>query len=162
MDELMDELHGAKIFTKLDLRAVYHQIRVVESDISKTAFRMHHDHYEFTMMPFGLTNAPVTFQSTMNKLFVDQLRKFVVVFFDDILVYSRSLPEHLQHLRKVFALLQSQSFFIRKTKCCFGLSELNYLDHIITTESVRPDPDKVAAIKEWSMPKSIKHRSEPS
>lgn len=156
MDELMDELHGAKLFTKLDLRAGYHQIRVAEGDIAKTAFRTHHGHYEFTVMPFGLTNAPATFQSTMNKLLINQLRKNVVVFFDDILIYSKTVSEHSRHLKEVFSLLQSNSFFIRKTKCCFGLTELNYLGHIITTEGVKPDPEKLVAVKNWPQPKTVK------
>lgn len=98
MDELMDELYGAKVFSKLNLRAGYHHIRVVDNGIAKTALRTHHDHYEFTVMSFGLNNAPTTFQSTMNKLFMTKMRKYVV-FFDDILIYSRSISDHVQYLR---------------------------------------------------------------
>lgn len=156
MDELIDELHGATLFSKLDLRAGYHQIRIVEEDIRKSAFRTHHDHYEFTVMLFGLTNAPTTFEATMNQLLEEFLRKFVVVFFDDILIYNRSLEDHCKHLREVLELLERHSFFVRQSKCCFRVSELAYLGHIITTEGIRPDPDKVSAVESWPIPTSMR------
>lgn len=112
MDELIDELHGAKLFSKLDLRAAYHQIRIMDEDIKKTAFHTHHGHYEFTVMPFGLTNAPEMFQETMNQLLAAFLRKFVVVFFNDILIYSQLEEEHLRHMQEVLNLLETESFFV--------------------------------------------------
>lgn len=156
MDELLDKLHNAKLFSKLDLRSGYHQIRIAEEDIRKSAFRTHHGHYEFTVIPFGLTNAPATFQATMNQLLSAFLWKFVVVFFDDILIYNRSEEDHLIHLREVLHLLQSHSFFVRRSKCSFGVKELVYLGHIVTPDGVRPDPDKVEAVKSWPIPNSLR------
>ncbi|GJU14404.1 ty3-gypsy retrotransposon protein [Tanacetum coccineum] len=130
-DKMFDELGGASIFTKLDLRAGYHQIRVHERDVYKTAFRTHDGHYEFLVMPFGLTNAPSMFQATMNRLFSPYLRKFVIVFFDDIIVYSTTLRLHLEHLECVFHCLQKHQFYVKCSKCVFGSGELEYLGHII-------------------------------
>ncbi|GJY91280.1 ty3-gypsy retrotransposon protein [Tanacetum coccineum] len=153
-DEMFAELGGASIFTKLDLRAGYHQIRVHDRDVYKTAFRTHDGHYEFLVMPFELTNAPSTFQATMNRLFSPYLRKFVIVFFDDILVYSTTLSLHLEHLECVFRCLQEHRFLVKRSKCVFGAGELEYLGHIISARGVQMDPKKIEAVREWPVPKN--------
>ncbi|GKE61755.1 ty3-gypsy retrotransposon protein, partial [Tanacetum coccineum] len=153
-DEMFDELGGAVIFTKLDLRAGYHQIRVNERDVYKKAFCTHDGHFEFLVMPFGLTNAPSTFQATMNRLFSSYLRKFVIVFFDDILIYSATLTAHLEHLQCVFQCLQDHQFYVKRSKCVFGATTLEYLGHIISGRGVEMDPKKVAAIVNWPVPKT--------
>jgi len=153
--ELQDELHGAKYFSKLDLRSGYSQIRVRLEDVQKTAFQTHEGHYEFKVMSFGLTNAPTTFQATMNQLFHPYLRKFVLVFFDDILIYSKTWKEHLKQLEQVLSLLEKNQFYAKLSKCSFGKEEVEYLGHVISQEGVKVDPEKIKAITEWPKPKNI-------
>lgn len=156
VDELLDEIYGSVIYTKLDLRSGYHQIRMQPDDVSKTAFRTHSGHYEFLVMPFGLTNAPSTFQSVMNDVLREFLRNFVLIFFDDILIYSSSLELHIIHLEQVFKKLQQQSRKVKASKCNFGVSQVEYLGHIVSAQGVVVDPNKIECISNWHKPKTLK------
>ena len=142
VDELLDELAGGEYFSKLDLRAGYHQIRMREGDEEKTAFKTHHGHFQFKVMPFGLTNAPATFQCVMNSVFAEHTRKFVIVFLDDILVYSPNLQEHQRHLRFVLDLLRKHQLYAKASKCLFSQKRIEYLGHVIAKEGVATDSRK--------------------
>ncbi|XP_042045728.1 uncharacterized protein LOC121792000 [Salvia splendens] len=155
-NELFDELGSAKYFTKLDLRSGYHQIRMQEEDVFKTAFRTHDGHFEFLVMPFGLTNAPSTFQAAMNTIFQPLLRKSVIVFFDDILIYSASLDLHASHLAEVLSILQANQFFVKLSKCSFCSTSVEYLGHIITDGQLKADSCKIDAMVAWPIPSTIK------
>lgn len=153
IEDLFDELFGAKFFSSLDLTSGFHQVRVNEADINKTAFSTHFGHFEFLVMPFGLTNAPGTFQSLMNTLFAPYLRKFILVFFDDILIYSKSLEDHRQHLNIVLQLLADNKLCVKRKKCIFAVESIQYLGHVITGNGVSTEPSKIAAVKNWPIPK---------
>ncbi|KAL4271478.1 hypothetical protein GQ457_13G013980 [Hibiscus cannabinus] len=154
-EELFDELGNSHFFSKLDLLAGYHQIRVKAADVHKTAFRTHEGHYEFLVMPFGLTNAPSTFQATMNDIFRPFLRKFVLIFLDDILVYSQSWQDHVEHVRQVLHCLQANGFVAKRSKCSFGQTSVEYLDHVVSKNGLAVDPTKVEAIRAWPIPTTV-------
>ena len=156
IDELLDELNGATIFSKLDLKSGYHQIRVRAEDVPKTTFHSHEGHYEFLVMPFGLSNAPATFQSLMNQIFREFLCKFVLVFFDDILVYSMSLAEHLKHLDLVLTTLRSHDLYVNQTKCSFGRNQVEYLGHWVSAKGVQAYSSKITTMVNWPVPRTLK------
>lgn len=144
------------MFSKLDLWAGYHQIRVKAEDVPKTAFRTHDGHYELLVMSFGLTNAPATFQSVMNEVFRPYLRQFVLVFFDDILMFSKNPQEHAYHLRLVLEKLQQHQLYANRKKCEFGCLSIEYLGHVISANGIEADKAKIVAMTEWPIPRNIK------
>jgi hypothetical protein len=156
IDDLLDELSGAQYFTKLDLHSGYHQIRMKEEDIPKTTFRTHEGHYEFLVMPFGLCNAPSTFQSLMNHVFHPFLHHFVLVFFDDILIYSKTWTTHLAHVDQVLNLLSQHQIFLKQSKCSFGASKVEYLGHIVERMVYGWILRKLKLCKDWPCPKTLK------
>ncbi|XP_019432839.1 PREDICTED: uncharacterized protein LOC109339777, partial [Lupinus angustifolius] len=145
-NELLDDLSGASIYSKIYLRFIYHQSRVHPSYTHKTTFHTFDGHYEFLVIPFGLTNSPSTVQATMNDLLRPHLRRFVHVFFDDILIYSVNKYNQLMHLSTIFAPLQSNKFYAKLSKCTIGVDSVDYLGHIISSDGVKPDPDKIKAM----------------
>ncbi|GBG80969.1 hypothetical protein CBR_g31526, partial [Chara braunii] len=155
-DELFDHLAGNRFFTKIDLHSGYHQIRVAAADQPKTAFRSCFGHYEFTVMPFGLTNAPATFQRAMNDIFRDILEQYVLVYLDDILVYSRTLEEHLRHFRDVLDRLRRHGFYAKLSKCRFARHKVDFLGHYVSDQGLHVDDAKITAIAEWPAPTSAK------
>ena len=155
IDDLFDQLRGARVYSKIDLRTGYHQLRVRDTDIPKTAFRTWYRHYEFTVMPFGLTNAPAAFMDLMHRVFQPYLDQFVVVFVDDILIYSQSEWEHEYHLRIVLQLLRDHQLYAKFSKCEFWLTEVRFLGHVVSASGVLVDPEKVEAVMSWERPKSV-------
>jgi hypothetical protein len=143
VDKLLDELRGVRFFTKLDLRSGYHQVRMFAADVDKTAFRTHDGLYKFLVMLIGLCNAPATFHVLMNDVLRPFLRRFILVFFDDILIFNSSWAEHLGHVRTVFNVLLQYRLFVKQYKCAFNAESISYLSHIISAAGVAMDPTKV-------------------
>ncbi|GKF15012.1 putative reverse transcriptase domain-containing protein, partial [Tanacetum coccineum] len=154
IDDLFDQLQGSQYFSKIDLRSGYHQLRVHEDDIPKTAFRTRFRHFEFIVMPFGLSNAPTVFMDLMNQVCRSYLDKFVIVFIDDILIYSKTREEHEVHLRLVLELLKEEKLYAKFSKCEFWLREVQFLGHVINGDGIHVDPSKIEVVKNWEAPRT--------
>ena len=155
IDELFDQLQGYRVYSKIDLRSGYHHLIVQESDVPKTAFRTRYGHYEFLVMPFGLTNAPAAFMDLMNRVFQPYLDRFVIVFIDDILVYSGGSEEHSEHLRIVLQTLRERQLYAKLSKCQFWLDKVAFLGHVISVEGVSVDPQKIEAVVNFKPLKNV-------
>ncbi|GKE92499.1 retrotransposon protein, putative, ty3-gypsy subclass [Tanacetum coccineum] len=145
IEDLFDQLQGARNFSKIDLQSGYHQLRVHEDDIPKTAFRTRYEHFEFTIMPFGLTNAPTVFMDLMNRVCKPYLDKFLIVFIDEILIYSNTKEDHEVHLKLVLELLKKERLYAKFSKCEFWLQEVHFLGHVVNHNGIHVDPSKVIA-----------------
>ena len=154
IDDLFDQLQGSSYFSKIDLRSGYHQLKVREQDIEKTAFRTRYGHYEFLVMSFGLTNAPAAFMDLMNRVCNPFLDKSVIVFIDDILIYSKSQEDHGRHLREVLEVLKKEKLYAKFSKCDFWIREVQFLGHVVNQEGIMVDPAKIKAVMKWEQPKS--------
>ncbi|GJU69784.1 putative reverse transcriptase domain-containing protein [Tanacetum coccineum] len=159
IDDLFDQLQGSRVYSKIDLRSGYHQLRVHEEDIPKTAFRTRYGHYEFQVMPFGLTNAPAIFMDLMNRVYKPYLDRFTIVFIDDILIYSKSIKEHEGHLKLILRLLKKEELYAKFSKCEFWLSKVQFLCHVIDSEGIHVDPAKIESIKDWAPMKKLSQKS---
>ena len=155
IDDLFDQLRGARVYSKINICTVYHQLRVREADIPKTAFRTRYGHFEFIVIPFELTNAPTAFMDLMHRVFQPYLDQFVVVLFDDILIYSMSKEEHEGHLMIVIQALRDHQLNAKFSKCEFWFTEVRFLGHVVSASGVSVDPEKVKAIMCWERPKSV-------
>ncbi|GKA25860.1 putative reverse transcriptase domain-containing protein [Tanacetum coccineum] len=154
IDDLFDQLQGSSVYPKIDLRSGYHQLRVREEDIPKTAFRTRYGHYEFQVMPFGLTNAPAVFMDLMNRVCKPYMDKFVIVFNDDILIYLKNKQEHEEHLKLILELLKKEELYAKFSKCKFWILKVQFLGHVIDSQGIHVDPAKIKSINDWASPKS--------
>ncbi|GJY29522.1 putative reverse transcriptase domain-containing protein [Tanacetum coccineum] len=155
IDDLFDQLQGLSVYSKIDLRSGYHQLRVQEEDILKTAFRTRYGYYEFQVMPFGLTNAPSVFMDHMNRVCKPYLDKFIIVFIDDILIYLKNKQEHKEHLKSILELLKKEELYAKFSKCEFWIPKVLFLGHVIDSHGIYVDPAKIESIKDWAPPKSL-------
>nr|GEV64608.1 reverse transcriptase domain-containing protein [Tanacetum cinerariifolium] len=149
-----DQLQGSSVYSKIDLRSGYHHLRVREQDVPKTAFRTRYGHYEFHVMPFGLTNAPAVFMDLMNRVCKPYLDKFIIVFVDDILIYSKNEKEHKEHLEAILELLKKEKLYAKFSKCEFWFPKVQFLDHVIDSRGIHVDPTKIESIKDWAFPRT--------
>ncbi|GJR92748.1 putative reverse transcriptase domain-containing protein [Tanacetum coccineum] len=147
IDDLFDQLQGLSVYSKIDLRSGYHQLRVRDEDIPKTTFRMRYRHCEFQVMPFGLTNVSPVFMDLMNHVCKQYLDKFVIVFIDDILIYSRNKEEHADHLRIILELLKKEKLYAKFSKCDFWINIVQFLGHVIDSQGIHVDPAKIEVVK---------------
>ena len=154
-EDLFDQLKGAGVFSKIDMRSWYYQLRVKDVDVPKTTFRTRYGHYEFLLMPFRFTNAPTAFMDLLSRVFRPYLDQFVVVLIDDILVYSRDEQEHEQHLKIVLQTLRENKLYAKLSKCDFWLKEVSFLGHIVSVKGIRVDPAKIEAMVNWKLPRSV-------
>jgi hypothetical protein len=152
IDDLINKMHGTVYFSKVDLPSGYHQIRVREEDIHKTTFMCHYGQYVFLVIPFGLNNTPTTFRSCMNHIFNKQLRKFLLAFFNNLLIYSRTWEENLKHVDDILTIMEEHSLFPKESKCEFGLKEILYLGNLNNVDGVKVYKDKIQTILEWPIP----------
>ena len=155
IDDVFDQLRGASMFSKIDLRSGYHQVRIKDEDIFKTAFKNRYGHYKFVVIPFGLTNAPVVLMCLMNNVMHKYLDKFVVIFIDDILIYLKTEEEHKEHLNFFFQELQEHKLFAKFSNCDFFKDKIQYLGHVVTKEGISVDPEKIREIEDWPVPKDV-------
>jgi len=155
IDDLLDQLRGAGVFSKIDLWSGYHQILVKPEDVQKTTFRLRYGHYEYVVMPFRVTNTPAVFMDYMNRIFRPYIDKFVVVFIDDILIYSRTKEEHAGHLRIVLEVLREHQLYGKLSKCEFWLDEVQCLGHVISSHGIAVDPSKIKTVLKWERPQTV-------
>jgi hypothetical protein len=155
IEVLFEQLKGAKIFSKIDLNSGYHQLRINEEDIEKTTFSTRYGHYEYIVMSFGLTNAAAAFMEAMNRMLHEYLDDFIIVFLDDILIYSKSEEEHERYLSLVLETLQKNQFYAKLKKCAFLLLKVSFLDHVINQHGILVDPKNVAIVVKWQRPSNV-------
>nr|GEZ92780.1 putative reverse transcriptase domain-containing protein [Tanacetum cinerariifolium] len=155
INDLFDQLQGSSVYSKIHLRSGYHQLRVREEDIPKTAFRTRYRHYEFQVMPFGLTNTPAVFMDLMNQVCKPYLDKFMIVFIDDMLIYSKDEKEHKEHLKAILELLKKEELYAKFSKCEFWFPKVQFLSHVIDKQGIHVDLAKIESVKDWASPKSM-------
>lgn len=156
IDDRLEELQGAQYFTLLDLQQAYHQLRLQDGDVEKTAFNTHLDQFQYKVLSFGLTNAPTTFQSVMNTVLRPHLGKYCLVYMDDVLIYSGTQQDYLRHLKAVLQTLREHQFYCKLSKCKFALQQVQFLGQVVSRQGVSPNPAKVQILQDWPTPASVR------